>query len=182
MSNWIERIEKVSSLVEAEFKDETHDELNWKASADKWSIAQNLDHLVVINTSYFPIFQELVEGNYRVGWLGKFPLLARTIGKQIIKGIDPSNTKKSKTFPIWEPDQSEIEVGIVNRFLEHQEELKVWNQRLAGFITSDNIIHSPANRKIVYDLKSAWEIIVLHEMRHFLQGREVKGQRERGVM
>jgi hypothetical protein len=41
------------------------------------------------------------------------------------------------------------------------------------FVERDVVISSPANRNIVYKLKTAFDIIMSHEQRHFEQAKEV---------
>lgn len=37
-----------------EFSNISSEQLNWKPSAESWSIAQCLDHLIIADSSYFP--------------------------------------------------------------------------------------------------------------------------------
>ena len=78
-----------------------------------------------------------------------------------------------RTFPIWEPDKSEIPQGILDRFAAHQLQLKTVLENSRDLVDQGVIISSPANRNIVYKLEKAFEIIVAHEQRHFEQSREV---------
>jgi hypothetical protein len=36
------------------------EQLNWKPSADQWSVAQCMDHLVTTNGTYFPSFEKVL--------------------------------------------------------------------------------------------------------------------------
>ena len=49
----------------AGFGDLTAQQLNWKPSADQWSVAQCFDHLVTANESFFPIFERVLSGEDR---------------------------------------------------------------------------------------------------------------------
>ncbi|MFN0729334.1 hypothetical protein [Polaribacter gochangensis] len=78
-----------------------------------------------------------------------------------------------KTFPIWEPTKSEIPIGILDRFKEHQFQLNQLIENSKDLIEKQTIISSPANKSIVYKLESAFEIIVTHGKRHFEQSKEI---------
>ena len=78
-----------------------------------------------------------------------------------------------KTFPVWEPAKSEIPTGVLNRFKEHQSELKAMIENSKDLVEKGTIISSPANKNIVYSLGAAFEIIVTHEQRHYEQAKEV---------
>ena len=78
-----------------------------------------------------------------------------------------------KTFPIWEPSESQIPPGVLNRFALHQSELKSLIENSADLVQRGVVISSPANKNIVYKLETAFDIIVAHEQRHFEQAKEV---------
>jgi hypothetical protein len=37
-------------------------QINWKPSADRWSVAQCLEHLITINREYYPQFGQIIKG------------------------------------------------------------------------------------------------------------------------
>ena len=65
---------------------------------------------------------------------------------------------------------------IIDRFATHQQELIKWMKRSEPFIMKDIIIHSPANKIIVYKLEKAFDLIVTHERRHLNQAKELLSQ------
>ena len=91
----------------------------------------------------------------------------------ILKSVLPENQKKQRTFPTWEPAKSEISGDILTRFVSHQEELKKRMEESAIFIQKGVIISSPANKNIVYNLATAFEIILTHEQRHLKQAMAI---------
>jgi hypothetical protein len=175
MNNWLTRIDQTTQNFTTKFGDLNYEELNWKANANTWSIAQNIDHLIVINESYYPTFTQLVQGNYRLPWIARWKFMVSFLGKTVLNAVQADRKKKIKTFTIWEPKQSAIEEDILRRFQKHQTELKEWIEKLEDFIKKGTVIASPANRNIVYKLEIAFEIIVTHEERHFAQACEVLG-------
>ncbi len=173
MTHWIEAINKTTRDFQDSFGNLNPAQLNWKPAADKWSIAQNMDHLIVINSSYFPIIQSLKKGTYKAPFLGKVGFLVSFIGKMILNSVNPDRRRKMSTFPIWEPTKSEIPVGILDRFVAHQAELKKMIEDSQDLLEKGAVISSPANRNIVYKLEKAFDIIVTHEQRHLEQAKEV---------
>lgn len=171
--NWPEEIDQNTHLVKELFLDLNADQLNAKPNQKTWSIAQNLEHLVVINESYYPILNELHHHTYKAPLHAKLPLLVSFFGKFVFNSVAPDRRKKMKTFPIWEPSQSAVVVGIVDRFIQHQEELKKAIEAAAPLISNEVVIHSPASRLIVYKLATAFDIIVAHESRHINQAKEL---------
>ncbi|MCU0446771.1 MAG: DinB family protein [Microscillaceae bacterium] len=173
MDNWLTRIDQTTDDFLNKFGSLSSDELNWKASADTWSIAQNIEHLIVINESYYPTFEQLRKGTYQLPWMARWKFLVNFLGDTVLKAVQADRKKKIKTFEIWKPSQSNINDDILPRFQKHQAELKEWIKNSADLIKKGTVISSPANRNIVYKLETAFEIIVTHEQRHFAQACEV---------
>jgi uncharacterized damage-inducible protein DinB len=171
--NWKEIIDQNSSLVQELFSKLSEDQLNLQPNANTWSIAQNLEHLIVINESYFPIIKELHAQSYRPSFHSKMSFLVNFFGKFVLNSVDPSRSKKMKTFPIWEPSKSNVDHGIIDRFLQHQEDLKRMIASTDSLISANVVIHSPASKIIVYKLATALDIIVTHETRHINQAKEL---------
>ena len=166
-------IDTLTEQFESSFRYLNVEQLNWKPSADRWSIAQNLDHIMTINRSYYPVVEEVSNGIYTKPFLGRFDFIVNFFGKLLLKSIDPKNRKKARTFPIWEPSKSELPADILNQFVNHQEELKAWIVDHRALIEKNPVISSPASINIVYRLRVAIYMIILHEERHFLQASEV---------
>lgn len=176
MKNWIRRMNAVTEKVVAEFGELSEEELNRKPNEATWSIAENLQHLIQVNESYYPIIKRVRDGELKVGFLGKFKFMRNFFGKMILGSVEPERRKKIKTFPIWQPTSSGIQEGIVARFSAHQEHYEQFIDSCQDLIEKGQVIHSPANENIVYTLEQAFEIIVTHEERHLNQALEAKSQ------
>jgi DinB superfamily len=171
--NWNLEIEKVTLAVEKNFNHLTTEELNWKPHPDIWSIAQNLDHLIVVNETYYPVLASLKAGKYKPPFIAKIGFMVSFLGKTVLGAVQPDRQKKMKTFPIWEPSKSEVESDILMRFKNHQTELQQKIEEAKELVAKGAVIASPANKNIVYKLETAFDIIVSHEQRHLEQAKEV---------
>lgn len=148
-------------------------DLNWKPAPAAWSIAQILQHLIQLNTTYFPAFTSLQAGTYRVSWVAKIPFVPRMFGRMILNSVKPQNVRKVKTFPIWDPTHSSINPDTLETFINHQSAFRNWLETLSPLTSKRTYISSPANANIVYSLNDAFQIIVTHEERHLGQARRV---------
>lgn len=166
-------MDSIAAQSLAAFGQLTGEQLNWKPHPDSWSIAQNLDHLIVVNETYYPILDALLAGTYRPSFLARIGFMVTFLGKTVLKAVQPDRQKKMKTFPIWEPGTSEVGDDILERFLRHQHELKLKIEGSKALLEQGVVIASPANRNIVYTLETAFDIIVSHEQRHLEQAKEV---------
>jgi len=170
---WVEELDKITLSIKNEFGELGDEQLNWKPDASTWSVGQIIDHLIVINNTYFPIFSQLKNNKYQLIWLGKINFMVRFFGNLILKSVSPDRRKKMKTLSIWEPTKSQIGTDIIQKFADQQQALKDWISNSATLLDAGTVISSPANRVIVYKLETAFDIIVSHEKRHLEQAREL---------
>ncbi len=171
---WTNQLDRNTEAFVQEFGNLSAEQLNWKPAAQTWSIAQNIDHLITTNATYFPIVKQLQSGQYSVPWIGKFNWITNFFGNFILKGVSPDRRNKIKTFPIWEPTSSDHDADILEQFKTHQEELKKMIESAQDLLNKGAVLSSPANQMIVYKLATAFDIIVTHEQRHLEQAKEVK--------
>ena len=176
ITKWTTAVDLITEDFKQHFGNLSAEKLNWKPTLQRWSIAQNMDHLIVINKTYFDIFSQVRAGGYTLPWLSRFGFMVRFFGKVILDSVQPDRKKKMKTFPLWQPSQSEIGGDILQQFENHQVQLKQWIASSSDLLDKETIISSPANKNIVYKLETAFDIIITHERRHFEQAKEVLGQ------
>ncbi len=162
----------LDQLEETFYHEWSHrDPMEWmhRKQEGKWSAAENVMHLVRINESYFPIFDALIEGNYK---LNKFPLsrwLSKLSGRMILRSVSRDRSIKRKTLPIWEPQNLHEAAGIFDAYRKNHEELKFRLPNLIPALVAGARIASPANEYIQYALEDALRILIEHEWRHYAQ-------------
>lgn len=170
---WLIQIDEVNSSFKQSFENLTVDQLNWKLNSKTWSIAQNIDHLIKVNESYYPVIKNIKENNYTLPWTSHVGFLVSFFGKMILNSIQPDRKRKMKTFKIWEPITSNFDRSILTNFEKHHSQLKEMIKNSLELIKEKKIISSPANKYIVYRLDTAFDIIIAHEKRHLEQSKEI---------
>lgn len=175
-NRWAPKIDEITAAFSAAFGHLSPEQLQQQPSPGGWSIAQNIEHLIVINESYFPIIRELQAGTYRTHWLGKLNFMVKWLGNFILQSVQAYRKQKIKTLPMWEPKGETKGTDILGRFAQHQETLKDMIAQCETLIQKGTVISSPANRHIVYTLEQAFDILVTHEERHLEQAKEVLGR------
>lgn len=168
-NSWAEDLNIISRSVADHFGSLDGTQLNKKPNASTWSIAQIIEHIISINHSYYPTFDNLLDGTHAIPWTGKFNFIVKFFGKMILKSVQPESIRKTKTLPIWEPSTSDIDLNVLTRFENSQEVLKEYISKLINSIDENVVISSPANKFVVYTLPVALDIIVTHEKRHLQQ-------------
>jgi DinB superfamily len=171
MTNLLQQIDSNTKLVQDLFGHLTHEQLN-QSDGPHWSIAQNIEHLILINSSYYPIIDQLNQNVYKRPFHGRFQFIVKFLGGFVKQSVEPSRQKKMKTFPVWEPKETIQINDIIEQFKAHHEELKRYVELATPFIQNKTVIHSPASKVIVYELDTVFEIIIQHELRHIEQAKE----------
>lgn len=170
---WTESVDQITQEAINSFVNIPLENIHLKPNPKIWSIAENIEHLITINKTYFPILERLKNGTYQGAFIGRFPFFTNLFGDMIFKSVSDGGKKKQKTFPLWEPKIQQGDDTILERFKQHQEELKSWIVQMEPLIKKNQIIHSPANKLIVYSLEKAIEIIIAHEHRHLDQAKNL---------
>ena len=173
MNNYWSQIDKISEDFFKTFGHLSAEQLNWKPNANTWSIAQNINHLIVVGETYYSTFAALKAHTYKPPLIAKLKIFVSFFEKVILDAVQPDRRKKMKTFPIWEPTVSELPADILEQFRAFQATLKSHIEDLTDLAAQGAVISSPANKNIVYRLEIAFEIIITHEKRHFEQAKEV---------
>lgn len=172
LSSLIAAASNVASETRSTFGHLTVSQLNWKPSAERWSVAQCFDHLLTSNKPYFPIIESVLAGRKQTLW-ESMPFLPGLTAKLFIKSLDPASTRKIKAPKQFEPAESDIRGSVINDFIDQQEKL-VERMKVTEHLNLEKIIvTSPISAAITYSLMDAYRILVVHEQRHFQQARRV---------
>jgi DinB superfamily len=150
----------------------TPSQLNWKPSAERWSVAQCFDHLLTSNKGYLPIIDNVLAGQKRTFWQS-MPVLPGLMGKLLIKSMDPASTRKVKAPKRFQPAQSDISGSVINDFVDQQAKIVEKMKSTEHLDLEKIVITSPVAAAVTYSLMDAYRLIVVHEQRHFQQAKRV---------
>src|SRR5262249_14240712 len=121
-SEIIAEAEQVQTNVKAAFGALSEQQINWKPSAGAWSIAQCLEHLMLLNTPYFPVIEDSLAARRNPRLLERAPLLPAFFGRLVLLAVQPGAKQKVKARPAFAPSPTPVDLGILVRFSAHQEE------------------------------------------------------------
>lgn len=167
--------ETVSSEAQKRFGGFTAEQLNWKPTPEKWSIAQCLHHLIVSNSTYYPQLQRVVEGKHKNSWYQNIRFVSKFFGNYLIKETGPVVNKPMQNPPAFAPSKSHLPASIVTDFLKHQQELSSLIRQLEKTDLENTVISSPALSIITYNLSDCLTILAGHEQRHLQQAINIQG-------
>ena len=172
LANLIAAANNIANEAKSTFGHLSPSQLNWKPSADRWSVAQCFDHLLTSNEGYLPIVDSVLAGRKQTFW-ERMPVLPGLAGKLLIKSLDPANPRKMKAPKKFEPGQSNITGSVITDFVDQQGRLVEKMKATEHLDLEKIVITSPALAAITYSLMDAYRIIVVHEQRHFQQAKRV---------
>jgi DinB superfamily len=172
LANLIATANNVANDTKSTFGHLSAAQLNWKPSADRWSVAQCFEHLLTSNSGYFPVIEDVLAGKKRTFWQ-RMPVLPGLAGKLLIKSMDPSSTRKVKAPKRFQPAQSDISASVIDDFVDQQGKI-IEKMKASEHLDLERIvITSPVSAAITYSLIDAYRLIVVHEQRHFEQAKRV---------
>ncbi len=160
-------VEQLTEAITAQVGALGQNQLNWKPNATEWSVGQQIEHVVIANRSYFPMFEQIVAGTRTPALRERLPLAPALFGRLLIASLDPERLRKVRTAKLFEPTLSVVEPSIVTAFTRQQQRLVELMHGCASLDAARIIITSPAVSFITYSLLDAFRILVVHEQHHF---------------
>jgi hypothetical protein len=149
------------------------DQLNWKPSPDRWSVAQCLQHLITSNEQYWPALEAIAAGSKTSTIYERLPLLPLLWGALVRRAVAPDSGIRSRTSASLVPSASDLPGSIVSDFAANVE---AHLERIAATGGVDHrrvIVTSPIARFITYSVKDAVIITITHLERHYRQASRV---------
>lgn len=169
-------LRKAAQFMQNEFGSLTAEQLNWKPDADSWSIGQCLDHIVVVDTLYFPTFDQIREGTYTMGFWEKWSPFSGAFGRMLVNQLTEVATRKFKSPKSFRPDTRKIGTEVIARFHKHQDTMIEFIESLEPGSAGKIRLSSPASKFITYNLANALQMLVQHQYRHLNQAIRVKNR------
>jgi DinB superfamily len=152
----------------------SEEQVNWKPSPDRWSVAQCLEHLTVANKEFEPyLTAAIAQGKER--WPMSEPVRYKPtlLGGWLARELLPETTRKHSAPKIFRPSEGPIIHDSLQRFLNEQTRILDFVRDAKGFDYNKARLRSPAISLIRYSVADAFVIIVVHCWRHLAQARRV---------
>ena len=173
MSEILSELQTISADAQKFFGRLSVEQINWKPSEKVWSVGQCFEHLIVTNNLYFPNIQKVVDGKHSNNFYSKIPFGVDLIAVLMKNSLNPNQKRKMKTFRIFEPAASEVSETIIEDFAENQRKLIEMVKAVKSFDIHKIKISEPVGAALNLRLGDAFEILAMHEKRHFKQAERV---------
>lgn len=172
MSEIISELQTISDDTQKTFGKFSPEQINWRPSAEGWSVGQCFEHLIKTNELFYGKLDEIAAGKQKNSFLENYSPLSGFFGNLLINSLKKDARKfKAPSQKIVPP--SEIDANIIEIFAAHQAELisKIKQTETANW--NKIKISSPFMKLMTYKLSDGYIIVVEHERRHFRQAERV---------
>ncbi len=170
--NIIDEIVEIGQKAELTFGSLNAEQINWKPSADGWSVGQCFEHLIKANSLFFPELEKIASEKRKNSFLENYSPLSSFFGNLLVKSLQKDGRKfKAPSKAIVPP--SEIDAHIVELFAAHQSELIERVKRTEKADWQKTKITSPFMKLITYTLADGYRVVIEHERRHIRQAERV---------
>ncbi len=153
----------------------TNAQFNWRPAPEKWSIAQCISHLNVVDGRDLPAVEQAIAtarqsgmllhpGPYRYGWLSSW----------FVRKMEPPASMKFRAPDIYvPPPEQDIHVAL-GEFLRVQDRLQELLVAADGLDLVRIKVPSPVVSFIKFSLGQRLRLIAAHDRRHLYQAWEVR--------
>jgi hypothetical protein len=173
MNEIISELQTISENARKTFGSLSPEQINWKASAESWSVGQCFEHLIKINSAYFDDFDSITKGERKQNFWENYSPLSGFFGNLLFKSLSPETERKLKAPKSARPSASNIAPTIIEDFAAHQTELADKIRQTENLDVKKIILTSPFAKVVTYSLFDSYRIIVTHEKRHFAQAERL---------
>lgn len=172
LNNLTSALRKISNDAQETFGDLSSEQINWRASAESWSVGQCFEHLIKTNEMFYEDLAAIAGGKRRNSLLENYSPLSGFFGRLLIDSLKKDARKfKAPSRQIVPP--TEIDPHIIEIFAAHQTEL-IGKIKLTEKADWRKIkVTSPFMKFMTYKITDGFQIVVEHEKRHFRQAERV---------
>ncbi|MBX2963171.1 MAG: DinB family protein [Cyclobacteriaceae bacterium] len=170
---WEIEIDNITTKFTTSFGVLSLSQLNHKPDRGVWSIAQNVSHLILVNSSYFQIFDEVKRGKHFLPPSNSMAEAAANSLRMLRPYTSKERLKKANTWTIWQPPDEDFDSKLLVDFNGLQSAFKVHIAELQEFFSHPTYIKYPGETELVFRLEDCIDFLIEHENRHWVQSNEV---------
>lgn len=164
---------KLSLYISRKFASLTPEQINFRPIADKWSVGECFEHLIISHRLYYDKLSAIIEKNNLKGRKEDKEVFHTFFGKKIISAVKPDSSKKIKTFKVFKPLSSELNDEVFERFILLQNKFVKLCDLLQNTYLSKTKLSSPVSKIIRLNTADILLIIIHHNNRHIHQAAQI---------
>jgi len=146
----------------------------WRPSPGRWSVAECIAHLTVLNGFYVPAIESSIAVARMRRQLGRGPFRYGFIWAWVVRSLEPAGKQRVRTPRIFTPPASGTKSAVLSEFQRVQQRLIALLEEADGIHLGRTRVRSPVSRFVRIPLGLAFAGIVAHERRHIAQAQRVR--------
>jgi hypothetical protein len=159
-------------IREAEsFIDKPDEALNYKQTAESWSVLECLEHLNLYGRFYIPEITKRIseskrksEAVFKSGWLGNY--FANSM-------LPKEKLNKMKTFKNMNPLNSKLDKKVIEEFISQQNEMLRLLEEARKINLNKTKTAISISKLIKLKLGDTFRFVIYHNQRHMIQAERV---------
>ena len=167
----LEELKAVADDARRDFGTLSATQINWKPSAEQWSVGQCFEHLIKTNRALFPVLEAAARGDRQSGLWERVSPLSGFFGRLVLRSL--ASKRKFPAPSALKPSTSDLDAEVIEQFVGHQGELTGLVRANEGTDLKGTIVTSAISPFVTYSMLDACRITIAHERRHFAQARRV---------
>ncbi|HNU06538.1 MAG TPA: DinB family protein [Pyrinomonadaceae bacterium] len=172
VARFLADLDSISNEATAKFSGLNADQINFKPSADSWSVGQCFEHLILTNDQITGAVERVADGSHVNSFWENWSPFTSFFGNFLIKSMKRDDKKfKVPSKSIVPP--SNVDPQIVAKFIENNAMLIDLFGKIDSVDPEKIVITSPFMGLVTYKLAHGMTIIVEHERRHLRQAERV---------
>ena len=173
IDHWIAEIDLVTEKFTGTFSDFTQEEMNFRPTEKVWSVAQNIEHIILLNSSYFGYFKEILNGTHSLPELENVETKTRESLIALKPFTDPRRIKRTDTWDMWQPAPGFIKKDFLPDFEQRQHDFKNHINDFEDLPLGETFIGYPGHLDLLFKLDDCIAFLIEHENRHWNQVVEI---------
>lgn len=154
----------------------SEEQLGWRASEGRWTIAEILTHLSLTAQVCLPAVDRALEEAERQGWRSLGPFHLTPMGRFFVWYVEPPPKIKLPAPATLVPKPSGTPREAWAEFLHWHGEAVQRMEQASGYDLNRARFRSPFAHFVTMDLLALFSVFTAHERRHIWQAKRVLGE------
>ena len=137
-----------------------------------WSAAECISHLSISSEAFVPVLQAAIDDAKKRGVVSKRAPKMDLLGRVLRWFLEPPVRKRTKTKAPFVPRSVRAKAEAFGEFANLQAKINDLIQAANGLDLRKVKIVSPFDKRVKYNLFSAFRILVAHQRRHLWQAEQ----------
>lgn len=161
--------ENLFSECERKIENLSKGQLNFKIAEEKWTIAQILDHLIIVNKSYIARSEIVLKNLNTRNFNEPIKFKSEYYGNMVINLISAESKIKTKTIEDFKPPFDVYDINVKEEFCSTLKDIKKFINKLGDFDINEGKVKFVKDNFIDVNLGDVAKIVLVHIERHFDQ-------------